>query len=59
MGVWNWWGLEVFTFMAGYVSTTAFAAQSILRAISQFVYMPTVGLRLATQTMIGTSAGAK
>jgi hypothetical protein len=26
MGVWNWWGLEVFTLMAGYVSVTAFAA---------------------------------
>jgi hypothetical protein len=34
MGVWNWWGMEVFTFMAGYVSVTAFAAQTVLRAIS-------------------------
>jgi multidrug resistance protein, MATE family len=59
MGVWNWWGLEIFTFMAGYVSTTALAAQSILRAISQLIYMPTVGLRLATQLMVGKSVGAQ
>jgi hypothetical protein len=33
MGVWNWWGLESFGLFAGYISTTALAAQAVLRAI--------------------------
>jgi len=48
MGVWNWWGMEVFTFMAGYVSVTAFAAQTVLRAICQLVFMASVGIRTAS-----------
>ena len=52
MGVWNWWGLEFFTLAAAYVSTTALAAQSVFRAISQFIYMIPVGLRLGTQIKI-------
>jgi MATE family multidrug resistance protein len=57
MGVWNWWGLEAFVFMSSYVSTTALAAASVLRAISQFTYMIPVGLRLATQIVIGKKIG--
>lgn len=59
MGVWNWWGLEVFTLFAGYVSTTALAAQAILRAVSMLAYMVPVGLRMATQITIGKSVGAQ
>lgn len=59
MGVWNWWGLEAFVFMSSYVSTTALAAASVLRAISQFTYMIPVGLRLATQILIGKKIGAQ
>ena len=60
MGVWNWWGLEIFVFMAAYVSTdqtNALAAQTLLRAISQTCYMPTVGFRMATQLTIGKNIG--
>ena len=62
MGVWNWWGLEIFVFMAAYVSsdpTNALAAQTVLRAISQTCYMPTVGFRMATQMTVGKNIGAK
>jgi multidrug resistance protein, MATE family len=58
MGVWNWWGLEIFTLYAGYVSTTALAAQSILRAVSMLAYMVPVGLRMATQMTIGKNVGS-
>jgi Na+-driven multidrug efflux pump len=57
MGVWNWWGMEAFVFMSSYVSTIALAASSVLRAISQFTYMIPVGLRLATQILIGKKIG--
>lgn len=59
MGVWNWWGLEVFTLMAGYVSVTAFAAQTVLRAISQLVYMVPVGMRMAATIKLGKLVGAQ
>ena len=59
MGVWNWWGMEVFTFMAGYVSVTAFAAQTVLRAISQLVYMAPVGMRMAATIKLGKLVGAQ
>lgn len=58
MGVWNWWGLEVIVLYAGYVSTTALAAQAVLRAIAMLAYMVPVGLRMATQITIGKSIGA-
>ena len=59
MGVWNWWGLEVFTLMAGYVSVTAFAAQTVLRAVSQLVYMIPVGMRLAVTIKLGKLVGVQ
>lgn len=57
MGVWNWWGLEMFVLFGGYVSTTALAAQSVLRAVAMLSYMIPVGLRMATQITIGKSIG--
>jgi Na+-driven multidrug efflux pump len=58
MGVWPLWGLEVFTMMAGYISTTALAAQSILRSTALLVFMFPFGLRMATQVFIGKNVGA-
>lgn len=57
MGVWPIWGLEVFTMMAGYISTAALAAQTILRATALLIFMFPFGLRTATQVFIGKNVG--
>lgn len=58
LGLWDFVDLEIFTFMAGYVSTTALAAQTILRAISQTCILPVFSLRMSTQIAIGKNIGA-
>lgn len=59
MSVWTQWGMEIFTLMAGYISITALAAQSILRAISNFFLMIPMGVRIASNITIGKNVGAE
>ena len=59
MNVWPVWGFELFTAMAGYISTTALAAQSILRALSLLVFMFPFGIRMATNITVGKNVGSK
>lgn len=59
MGAWNKWGQEMFTIMAGYVSTTALAAQTAYRAIAMFVYMLPAGLRMGVMAAMSISVGER
>jgi Na+-driven multidrug efflux pump len=62
MNVWPVWGLELFTASAGYITpntTTALAAQSILRALSLLVFMFPFGIRMATNVTVGKNVGSK
>ena len=57
MGAWNKWGQEMFTIMAGYVSTPALAAQTAYRAIAMFIYMFPAGLRMGVSAAMSISVG--
>jgi len=59
MAAWQKWGLDMFTIMAGYVNTTALAAQTAYRAIAMFVYMLPAGFRMGAQAAMGKTVGEK
>ena len=59
MNVWPVWGFELYTMMAGYISTTAMAAQSILRASSLLVFLFPFGIRMAALVNVGKCVGSK
>lgn len=47
MSVWNFWSMEILILMAGYVGQAALAAQTLLRAIRNIMYLSVIGLRTA------------
>lgn len=58
MGVWGWWSFDIFTLLAGQLSTEAISAQTILRSLGLLTFMIPLGFSSANGILVGMAIGS-
>ena len=57
MGIWGFWSLDIFTLLASSMSTSAFAAQSIIRTIGYLLVMLPLTCDGCATVLVGNAVG--
>ena len=57
LGVWQWWAKDIFVFLSSFISSDALAAQTVLKNLTQQLFMFPFSFSVSSAIYVGNYIG--